>query len=382
MSNFVSFNAKYYKHSQSSGEIGHVEREFEDNKNQIKELEKNNFDCGYSIIDKYNEIYAQVETDKGKKIQKNANTFIDGVLSFSREQFEEFAQDPHYKAIMKKYINDFMGQVQEQTGLTPVGWAFHADEGYTDPETGEIAMNYHAQLIFFNHDFKTGKAPLRDMQKRGSESPWSKLQDLAGEVFSPLGFVRGKPKDDLHADHLEKDDYISKKQKKLEESIKENEELASKMAVLSQGLKGQCESLKDVVTEINSKAKAYEDIKNNIGKATDYIKKQLEDDNSVFSKFKNVLKAKLPKTYESLWDIGRKIIHFFDGKIPTLENTNKLINEINVNSNEVEKLLEEMKKTAEKIRNDRENGPKNGPRKPSGPRPPSPGGSSSRGPKP
>lgn len=372
MSNFVSFNAKYYKHSQSSGEIGHVERQFAENKNQIKELEKNNFDCGYSIIDEYNKIYAQVETDKGKKIQKNANTFIDGVLAFSREQFEEFAQDPHYKAIMSKYIKNFMNQVQEETGLTPVGWAFHADEGYKNPETGEIAMNYHAQLIFFNHDFKTGKAPLRDMQKRGSESPWSKLQNLAGDVFAPLGFVRGKPKDDLHADHLEKDDFIARKHEDLERIIQENEEIAEKMAILASGMKNQCESLKDVVTEINSKAKAYEDIKNNIGKATDFIKQELEDDSSVYSKFKKLIKNKFPNTYEKLWNIGKKIIHFFDGKIPTLENTKELINEINVNSSEVEKLLDEMKKNSEKLRETQQNKAS----KPSGPRPagPRPGG--------
>jgi len=372
MSNFVAFNAKYYKHSQSSGEIGHVERLFKENKNQIKELEKNNFDCGYSITDNYNAIYAQVTADKGKKIQKNANTFIDGVLAFSREQFEEFAQDPHYKAIMSKYIKNFMNQVQEQTGLTPVGWAFHADEGYTNPETGELAMNYHAQLIFFNHDFKTGKAPLRDMQKRGSESPWSKLQNLAGDVFAPLGFVRGQPKEDIHADHLEKDKFIAEKHKKLDMIIQENEEIAEKMAILATGMKDQCESLKDVVTEINSKAKAYEDIKNNIGKATDYVKEQLEDSNTIFSKFKDVLKARFPKTYDKLWDIGKKIIHFFDGKIPTLENTNQLINEINVNSSEVEKLLQEMKKNSEKLRETQQNKAS----KPSGPRPagPKPGG--------
>lgn len=377
MSNFVSFNAKYYKHSQSSGEIGHVERQFAENKNQIKELEKNNFDCGYSIIDEYNRIYAQVETDKGKKIQKNANTFIDGVLSFSREQFEEFAQDPHYKAIMSKYIKNFMDQVQEKTGLTPVGWAFHADEGYKNPETGEIAMNYHAQLIFFNHDFKTGKAPLRDMQKRGSESPWSRLQDLAGEVFSPLGFVRGKPKDDLHADHLEKDDYIARKHEELERIIQDNEEIAEKMAILATRMKNQCESLKDVVTEINSKAKAYEDIKNGMGKVTDYLKEQLEKD-SLISRFKENIKKMVPATYDKLWTFGKKIIHFFDGKIPTLENTKELINEIDVNTNELTKILDEMKKKSEQLKEQKQNGPK----KPSGPRSPSPGGSRSGGPKP
>ena len=265
-----------------------------------------------------------------------------------------------------------MDQVQEKTGLTPVGWAFHADEGYKNPETGEIAMNYHAQLIFFNHDFKTGKAPLRDMQKRGSESPWSNLQDLAGQIFKPLGFVRGKPKDDLHADHLEKDDFIARKHEDLERIIQENEEIAEKMAILASEMKEQCENLKDVVTEINSKSKQYEDIKSTIGEATSYIKKELETESSIFYKIKLSLQKNMPNTYNKLWNLCKNVIHFFDGKIPTLENTNKLINEINVNSSEVEKLLDEMKKNSEKLRETQQNKAS----KPSGPRPagPRPGG--------
>jgi len=55
-----------------------------------------------------------------------------------------------------------------------------------------------------------------------------------------------------------------------------------------------------------------------------------------------------------------------------LENTNELINEINVNSSEVEKLLDEMKKNSEKLRETQQNKAS----KPSGSRPagPRPGG--------
>jgi hypothetical protein len=43
MKKYVSVNAKYYKHSKSSGEIGHVIRQFADNKNSIEHLTSENF---------------------------------------------------------------------------------------------------------------------------------------------------------------------------------------------------------------------------------------------------------------------------------------------------------------------------------------------------
>lgn len=325
MNNYVSFNAKYYKNSQSEGEIGHVQRVFAENKNSIKELQKNNFDCGYSIIDKYKDIYAQAEQHKGKKLQKNANTFIDGVLAFSRDQFEELMKNPQYKRIVSNHIDDFMQQVKAQTGLEPVGWAFHADEGHKDPETSEIKVNYHAQLIFFNHDFETGKAPLRALQQRGSESAWSKLQDLAGQVFQPLGFVRGISKDMTHQKHTEKDDFIAQKQAEIErlqaelekEKNHQNRALQSNIELLEAAAIATDEILNDVNGAINlinrmeSKREAETElrdrIKNNIEQATElYMTKP------VIREFVHSFTEKFPRFTESLKKAYDRLVEFFN----------------------------------------------------------------------
>ena len=199
--NFVSLNVEYYKNSNASGEIGHVQRVFAENTNQIKEFAKDNFGCGYNIYERYKEVYDQVESIKGKKIQKTANTFIDGVLAFSRDQMNEVMKDPDWKTSFSAHIEQFMQDVKEKTGLEPLGWEMHMDEGHTNVDTGEFEHNYHAQLIFFNYDFKTNTAPLRKMKERKGDSIWAKLQDVAGNRFADLGFIRGVTTDITHAKH-------------------------------------------------------------------------------------------------------------------------------------------------------------------------------------
>ncbi|MBA6061444.1 hypothetical protein [Pseudomonas juntendi] len=325
MNNYVSFNAKYYKNSQSEGEIGHVQRVFAENKNSIKELQKNNFDCGYSIIDKYKDIYAQAEQHKGKKLQKNANTFIDGVLAFSRDQFELLMENPQYKRVISNHIDDFMQQVKAQTGLEPVGWAFHADEGHKDPETGDLKINYHAQLIFFNHDFKTGKAPLRELKQRGSESAWSKLQDLAGQVFQPLGFVRGISKDMTHQRHTEKDDFIAQKQAEIErlqaelenEKNHQNRALQNNMELLEAAATATDEILKDVngaidiINRMESKRESEKELKEQILKN---IKGGVEIYNKTpaLQAAAKAFSGQFPKFTEGLKKTYQKLLEFFN----------------------------------------------------------------------
>lgn len=232
MKNFISFNAKYYKNSNAQGEIGHVQRVFAENTNQIKSLAKNNFGCGFDIYEKYKATYKQVEEIKGKKIQKNSNTFMDGVLSFSRDQMEKMMEKPNWKKDFSEHIEKYMEDVKEKTGLEPLGWEMHMDEGHKDPETGEIKVNYHAQLIFFNFDFKTNKAPLRDLMGRKGDSIWSKLQDVAADRFKDLGFIRGISADMTKAEHKEKDAYIRAKNKELEQKLEQLEEDLENQALL------------------------------------------------------------------------------------------------------------------------------------------------------
>lgn len=212
MKNYVSANFKYYKDSNASAEIGHVQRSFAKNKNVIEEFSKENFSSQFDIFKKYKEQVKLAEEQKKKKFQKNANMFLDCVLAFSEQQFEELKRTSFdYQTEMREALDDYAERVKQKTGLTPLGWAFHADEGHYKEEENRYVMNYHAHLIFLNYNFETKKQPLRDLQKRGNESVWSKLQDDAQSSFENLGFQRGGSKEATNKKHLEKDDFIEQK---------------------------------------------------------------------------------------------------------------------------------------------------------------------------
>lgn len=213
MKNYVSANFKYYKHSNASAEIGHVQRSFAKNKNVIEKFSQDNFSSKFDILTRYKEQVRLAEEQKEKKFQKNSNLFLDCVLAFSEQQFEELKRTSFdYQTEMREALDDYAERVKQKTGLTPTGWAFHADEGHYNEEEKRHVMNYHAHLIFLNYNFETKKQPLRDLQKRGSESVWSKLQDEAQSSFENLGFQRGESKEATNKKHLEKDDFIEQKQ--------------------------------------------------------------------------------------------------------------------------------------------------------------------------
>lgn len=212
MKNYVSANFKYYKDSQAKGEIGHVQRSFLKNKNVIEEFSKNNFSSNNDILKEYQNQITLAEAQKGKKFQKNANTFLDCVLSLSEAQFDELKETSFdYQSDMRECLNDYAKRVEEKTGFKSLGWVFHADEGHYNEVQKRYVMNYHAQMIFLNYNFETKKQPLRDLQKRGSESVWSNLQDEAELSFAKVGFQRGESKENTKKEHVEKDQFIFEK---------------------------------------------------------------------------------------------------------------------------------------------------------------------------
>jgi hypothetical protein len=325
MKNYVSFNAKYYKNSNASGEIGHVQRVFATNTNQIVEFAKDNFGCGYNIYDRYKEVFDQVESIKGKKIQKNSNTFMDGVLSFSRDHMLEIMKDPDWKTSFSNHINDFMQDVKKQTGMEPLGWEMHMDEGHKDPVTGEYKLNYHAQCIFFNYDFKTNKAPLRDLMGRKGDSIWSKLQDTAGKRFEDLGFVRGVSADMTKAKHDEKDDFIASKQAEIERlqaelaqrqiqqerALKANQELLEEAAAATDEILAECNEAIDILNKREEKRVAEselrETIKNNIEQFTEKF-----NESSKLRTYVESFSQSFPVFTEALKTTYKRLVEFFN----------------------------------------------------------------------
>lgn len=236
MKNFVSVNAKYYKNSNASGELGHINRLFKINANAFKEYTKFNFGSSSNLFEEYKKIHAEREK-VGKKAQKNANTFIDAVMVFSEDQFSHLEEKYGHKKLekaMRKIMDDYMQEMKKTYGFQPVGFEFHLDEGHVK---NEFKRNIHAHVVFYNYDFKTKSSPLRKLKK----NDFSVWQDIAHEHFKKAGFTRGLPKKDTEKKHSEKADFLTSKIQNLESE--------------SKSLK------KEVLTLKNEKLEIFEDMK-------------------------------------------------------------------------------------------------------------------------
>jgi len=264
MKNFCSINAKYYKTTKAAGVLGHVNRQFSDNKNALpKELLKyENFKSSENLNEIFNEKLKKAEDSKGKKFQKNANTLIDCVLVFSEDQFNENLKYGYstMKVAMTKRIESFQAEIKEKYGLEPVGFEFHLDEGTLNPDGTLKSLNPHAHLSFLNYDFKTKTSPLRKMKR----NDFSNMQDILANHFKDMDYKRGEKKKTT-AKHLEKDEYIKEKQKILADELLKTENLLMALKANIRGFVGNLR--KYIVSTIHAEKTAYihaESVKNDI----------------------------------------------------------------------------------------------------------------------
>jgi len=214
MKKFCAAKTKYYKTSNASGELGHVNRLFSENKNVLDGDHLKNFGDG-DLLGKFKAKLIDAETDKGKKFQANSNTYIDQVLIFSSDRVEEIIARNGYKIFsegMTKLIRGYQQRLKEEQGFEPLGFNFHMDEGHKDPETGKIKYNYHAHAIFLNYDFTKKIQPLRKLTR----ADFAKQQDFLADVMKRGGFERGTPKAQTGAEHREKADHVTHIRKQAE----------------------------------------------------------------------------------------------------------------------------------------------------------------------
>ena len=341
MSNFVAVNFKYYKNSQAHGEIGHVMRVFEKNTNAIESLTHENFGSDFDLVAKYDELLAFAKQNTKEKTGRayqatKANTFLDGVLAFSNEQMLELKKDPDWKSKMSQHIEQFMLEIEQKTGFMPVGWKFHLDEG-TEDENGNYRLNHHAQMIFMNHDKKTGKAPLREFQKRKGDSIWSELQTLAGERFKDLGFVRGVSAEDTHKKHLEKDKYIDKKQ---ESNLSAAEHVERGIAIVSEearklywanrvnakrltAVSEQLEALESLHTNDERYDNKFTTLSRHVSRVKNNFE-NLYNNNTSFRKFLNTIEVLYPRPFKHAKETISAVLAFFGSEKPKLEYKQKI----------------------------------------------------------
>lgn len=128
-------------------------------------------------------IKAKYREAVGQKYQGNGRAFIRGVLTFSPEAFdrEDFPLS-RWASLCLKTARDAAARL----GVDLLAVTFHLDE-----------KTPHAHFVMTNQG-----ADGRSVMRKTKPADMSALQDLAGQVMSPLGFVRGVPRTVTGARHL------------------------------------------------------------------------------------------------------------------------------------------------------------------------------------
>lgn len=289
MKNKIAVNAKFFKRANASGEIGHVMRNYAVNKNVIsRKLSENNFTVGDIKKNYYKSLKLMPASVQ--------NTLIDTMLMIPLEQLTVMqSEHPDWRKKLAASIKEIMLDMEQETGLRPLGFEFHLDEGHY--KNGELVLNPHAHLMFANictkditieknkkitlkgSDGKAlkdpkkpskylyelddtgnpksetikiplkGRCPLSLHQSRGSDSVWSRQQDIAAKHLAIYGFERGTSKEITNAIHLSKEEHVKRELAKSEQIIEANKLIIGVQEQRIIDIKNEMEMSRDRVSE-------------------------------------------------------------------------------------------------------------------------------------
>ena len=300
MKNFVSFNLKTYKKSDAKAIILHSHNLKARNKStniKFPQYTKYNIRSGGDVWSKYQQLTQKIEEIKGKKIQKNANHFLEGVLAFS---FDKFKDDPKkFRTEAPALIEEYMNRLCEKYGFCSLNsYSLHFDEGHENSDSKDLNVHAHIQMI--NFDFKTKTAPFRKYQqkfvkhRKAPNQHFVAMQDLANEVFKPLGFVRGVSKENTHKKHLSKEDFVTQK---LQEQEKRLDAVTDELKVIQKQKSLADIKLLHVQEQTGIEERRLESIKRSLTTL-------LNDFKTVLGRFvKNVQKRRFNKFYDDVADV-------------------------------------------------------------------------------
>jgi Mg2+ and Co2+ transporter CorA len=276
---FCSVSCEFYKDSQSSGALGHVNRNvFEVDQDVLPEhlIEYPNFsDLGEGDpdplyeVNNYNKLKEQAEEHKGKKFRKDATMFADGVVVLSQAQVDKNIQEKGYEWFRKattQCIKEWQEDVKEKYKIHPMGFNFHMDEGHAkenkDNELEISSRNYHGHAKFFNFDFETGKANWRTLNKKN----FSDMQTMLAIRFEKMGFERGISKEITKRNHFKKSEFIDQKQDALNQELENErdkliklEEESIRASIENDNLKNYLVDIKKELVEAKKELKTIKD---------------------------------------------------------------------------------------------------------------------------
>jgi hypothetical protein len=222
--NYIQGNLKKFS---SASEIEHNTRSQNEGKDLLKVEDRLE-----NLIDKnskkrFNELKKKASEEMKKRKtgwKKKSLPNIDMVVSMNEEQhlknIEEFGITK-YNEMIKTKLEQYGKLVEEKLGIKFVSVNIHNDEGHY--KNGKLKYNFHSHLNFLDFDFKTNKMVMSNQWRpytKKSKKAFSELQTELANLFSDLGFVRGK--ENSTAEHIESKEY-KKVQDKLNNEIQELE---------------------------------------------------------------------------------------------------------------------------------------------------------------
>jgi len=223
---------------------------------------------GVTLQQHYDAIKAMVKQKTGRAMQEKKVT----VIGKNGKPKERNGSSPIRESVVNIKPDTTMADLQKYTGKVCQRWGvraiqihIHRDEGhYTNPDDPSTWQpNLHAHIIWdwMNHEtgksFKLGK---KDMEE---------LQDMAAET---LEMERGKRKSETGLDHLERNDFILKKQKgeqqRIQAEIARKKQEHNQLAVAN---RSKSEKLERIEWSIGIKEKEAEILDNDIEKRRDKL---------------------------------------------------------------------------------------------------------------
>lgn len=232
------------------------------------EQARSDIESSRELLYQYIEDRAQEEIARNKEFKRHRggkelkNTFVRGLLTFTPDGLVGVDQN-----VLDTAATDTLQKICEKLNVHPVYIAKHFDES---------TIHYH--YIIEACDKDTGRSRACNLD----DETCSALQDIGGECFKHLGFVRGEKKSVTGAKHLKLKQMHIREREELEQQLNALHSSVEAVQTELEGLHNECDMLDMQLTKQNvelaekeNKKKSLEEEKENIEKEIAALKDRL-----------------------------------------------------------------------------------------------------------
>lgn len=299
------------------------------------EQARSDIESSRELLYQYIEDRAQEEIARNKEFKRHRggkelkNTFVRGLITFSPDGLVGVNQN-----VLDAAALNTLQKICEKLNVHPVYIAKHHDES---------TIHYH--YIIDACDKDTGKSRACNLD----DETCSALQDIGGECFKHLGFVRGEKKSVTGAKHRKLKEMHIKEREELKEQINALHSCVEAAQTELEGLHNERDMLDMQLTKKNvelaekeKKKKALEEEKVNIEKVIAALKDRLRRGRKSQEEL-NELTARERAEYNKWVSMTRKEIKEYKA---TLEERNKLDKELAATQQKLKSATQQYERTS------------------------------------